>query len=263
MKSCLAENLRRLCSGYRSVSEVCRKLGFNRQQFARYLNGETQPSQHNLCRLASGFGVTVEDLLRPSGEFETAVRPKKSPVQGRMGRLIDDAFPGDITKLRPLLGYYHMHFFIPYSIKDMKKSLIYIYEEDGKVYSKTLERVSQEKNSSRFSKYEGAVSYLGNFIFLVEFETLWRDSIVETMLFPSYRRKLDLLTGLTFGITSRYYRQPFASPIVLKYLGKNIDIKEHLQACQYYSIDDMRVDPRVRKYLQSSGPLQILSSSPD
>ena len=111
----LAENLRLLCSDYRSVSEVCRKLGFNRQQFARYLTGEARPSHHNLYRIASGFGVAVDDLLRPKSEFETSVRPKGLSAQGRVARLIDRAFPGDMQKLRPLLGYYHMHFFVPYS----------------------------------------------------------------------------------------------------------------------------------------------------
>lgn len=258
----LAENLRLLCSDYRSVSEVCRKLGFNRQQFARYLTGEARPSHHNLYRIASGFGVTVDDLLRPKSEFETSVRPKGLSAQGRVARLIDRAFPGDMQKLRPLLGYYHMHFFVPYSSGSVTRSLIHLYEHEGKVCTKTIERAGPDEMLPHLSKYEGLASYLGNCIFLLEFETLSGDSIVESMLFPSYRKKLDILTGLTFGVTSQVYRQPFASPIAWKYLGNVIDLKEQVRACATYPIEDRRIDPRVRKYLQSAGAMGTLSSSP-
>jgi transcriptional regulator with XRE-family HTH domain len=258
----LTENLRLLCSDYRSVSEVCRKLGFNRQQFARYLTGEARPSHHNLRRIASGFGVTIDDLLRPKGEFETSIQPKRLSAQSRIAKLIDRAFPGDMQKLRPLLGYYHMHFLVPYPSGSVTRSLIHLYEQDGKVYTKTIERSGPDKMISQLSKYEGLVSWLGNCIFLLEFETMSYDSIVESMVFPSYRKKLDILTGLTFGVTSQVYRQPFASPIAWKYLGNAIDLRQQILACATYPIDDRRIDPRIRKYLQSAGSMGTLSSSP-
>lgn len=44
------ENLHMLCSNYRSIAGVCRKLGINRAQFNRYLNGAGKPSSHTLRR---------------------------------------------------------------------------------------------------------------------------------------------------------------------------------------------------------------------
>ncbi|MCF6100530.1 helix-turn-helix domain-containing protein [Mesorhizobium muleiense] len=262
METQLAANLRLLCSTHRSVSEVCRRLGFNRQQFARYLTGETQPSHHNLRRIASAFGVTIDELLRPASDFEASVRSKGLSTQVGLAKMIDRAFPGDIQKLRPLLGYYHMHFLVPHSSGTITRSLIHIYERDGKVCSKTIERSGPDEIVQRLSKYEGLLSYLGNCIFLLEFETLSCDSIVESMLFPSYRRKLDVLTGLTFGVTSQVYRQPFASPIAWKYLGNVVDIKEQLRACARFPKEDRRIDPRIRKYLESAGSTGTLSSTP-
>jgi hypothetical protein len=38
-------NLGLLCSYQRSIAEICRKLGFNRQQFNKYLAGSVMPSR--------------------------------------------------------------------------------------------------------------------------------------------------------------------------------------------------------------------------
>lgn len=45
------DNLRLLCSYYKSTAEVCRRLGINRPQFNRYLNGINRPSDSTMRRL--------------------------------------------------------------------------------------------------------------------------------------------------------------------------------------------------------------------
>ncbi|WP_315983591.1 helix-turn-helix transcriptional regulator [Aliamphritea spongicola] len=44
-------NLQFLCGFYSSISEVCRRLEINRQQFNRYLNGKAFPSFKNLKKI--------------------------------------------------------------------------------------------------------------------------------------------------------------------------------------------------------------------
>ncbi|EAA3799300.1 XRE family transcriptional regulator, partial [Salmonella enterica subsp. enterica] len=39
MSQALGNNLKLLCSHYRSIAEVCRKLAINRAQFNKYLGG--------------------------------------------------------------------------------------------------------------------------------------------------------------------------------------------------------------------------------
>ncbi|HEV7251875.1 MAG TPA: helix-turn-helix transcriptional regulator [Mesorhizobium sp.] len=259
----LAENLRLLCSGYRSVSEACRELGFNRQQFARYLTGTARPSNHNLQRIAHGLGISVDDLLNTKQARGPKPSPHELSFRSPVGRMIDRVFPGDLQKLRQLLGYYHMHFLVPYSTGHVKRSLTHIYESQGKILSKTIERSpGSAETVPQLSKYAGLVSYLGNCIFIMEFETLSEDSLVESMLFPSYRKRLDILTGLTFGVTSQVHREPFASPIAFKYLGPVISVKEQMRSCGLFSMEDRGIDPRIRRYLQSAKFTGTLSSSP-
>lgn len=262
MSNTFPEKLRRLCAHYRSVSEVCRMLGLNRQQFDRYLTGQVRPSQHNLQRIATGFGVDINELIDPTREIGPPARLKEASGRDKMTSLIDRAFPGDLKRLRTMLGYYHTHFLIPSDRDVVTRSMVCLYEREGRVCSKTIERTGPHEEVREILKYEGMATFLGNCIFLLEFETLSADTIVESILYPSYRKSLDILTGLTFGMTSQVYRQPFASPIAWKYLGRSVEVKEQLEACGSYNRNDVRIDPRIRKYLNAAGLSGTLSLGP-
>src|SRR5690606_35674844 len=69
MSDSLAANLRLLCSHYRSIAEVCRKLAINRAQFNKYLSGQSRPTPYNLKRICDFFGVEDYELLLPPEQF--------------------------------------------------------------------------------------------------------------------------------------------------------------------------------------------------
>lgn len=257
----LAENLQTISTSRRSVSELCRQLGFNRQQFARYLTGETRPSKFNLRRIADGLGIPVDDLLGPHDEFTSRFIAQQT--EAKPWPLLERAFPGEIGKLRPLLGYYHGHFEIPYSSGMIVRSLIHLHERDGKVISKAIERRSGTGDAAGYlSKYHGMASYLGHCIFVVEFEYLSGDSIVETVLYPPYRKKLNLLSGLTFGVTSQIHRRPFASGVVWKFLGRSIKPRDAIRRCGQFALNDRSLDPSVRRFFVTGGAGKLTSVSP-
>src|SRR5690606_3569110 len=69
MSDILGSKLKLLCSHYRSIAEVCRKLVINRGQFNKYLSGESRPTAHNLKRICYFFGVEAYELGLPSEQF--------------------------------------------------------------------------------------------------------------------------------------------------------------------------------------------------
>lgn len=69
MSDTLGANLRLLCSHYRSIAEVCRKLAINRAQFNKYLAGQSRPTPYNLKRICDFFGVEDYELLLPPEQF--------------------------------------------------------------------------------------------------------------------------------------------------------------------------------------------------
>ena len=62
-------NLQFCCDHYRSVSEVCRRLKINRQQFNRYLMGSATPSRHNHKLISDFFGLEEDELFGPHAAF--------------------------------------------------------------------------------------------------------------------------------------------------------------------------------------------------
>lgn len=262
MDSHFANNLKYLCSRSRSVSAVCRDIGINRQQFGRYLSGNAVPSAYTLRRIANGFGLSTDDLIFTKLDDDAY---EKLPVQlrGSPLKLIEETFPGDISKLRSLVGYHHMHFLVPESPATVFRSLLYVYEQAGKMFTKTVER-STGRNGAivDVAKYEGFLAYLGNLILLIELETLSREAVVETVIFPSQKRGGDLVTGLTLGITSEPYRMPFASPIALKFLGASVDFRKALSSCGEFRKDDRQIDPRIRKFFNTGGYQTAINANP-
>lgn len=105
----LAENLRLLCRSQRSVSEVCRRIGLNRQQFGRYLSGAGRPSDHNLQRICDYFGVTEADLLLDPVELREKLRARTGGLRTAAGgpvfdRVLRNVFPGDAHLLKRYVG---------------------------------------------------------------------------------------------------------------------------------------------------------------
>ena len=86
----LGDNLKLLCSHYRSIAEVCRKLAINRAQFNKYLSGQSRPTAYNLKRICDFFGVEEYELGQPPEQFARLI--------GARG-----ATPGKVSEGDPLL----------------------------------------------------------------------------------------------------------------------------------------------------------------
>src|ERR1700716_1178586 len=69
----LSVNLARLCEGRGSIAAVCRATQINRQQFNRYLSGETVPNKRNrerICRFSpmAGRELFTEPVEEPGSQ---------------------------------------------------------------------------------------------------------------------------------------------------------------------------------------------------
>lgn len=245
-----SENLRFLCSSKSSVSELCREIGMNRQQFGKYLSGAAQPSAHNLRRICSYFGVDERELFEQHEIFHKRYAPATSDPHNLPWRTLFQAFPGDRTALRRYLGFYHSHLISPSWPGTVLRALVLLYEHEGFALSRTVERaVDPERGVRQRSKYEGLVSYRGERLFIVEREALIEDSIVETILFPAHRHQLSYLRGMTFGVSWRPRRTPYASRAIWKRLRDGTDARAALAACGAFPLASQALDPVVRSFI--------------
>ncbi len=254
-QSSLATNLRLLCSTEASISECCRRIGINRQQFNKYLNGSSNPSATNLRRIASYFGLRPRDMESEPEEFEdlpsVALRLRGMIKQGANDSSFATAFHGNVAALRRYLGYYHCYFYTESWANSIICALVRFDERDGIICSKTIERSRDPVDGTLYlSKYDGQVALLGNRIFVMEFQSLTKDALVETILYPVGRGQQIYLKGTTMGVTS-HDRTPFSATVVYRYLGTNIDLRAAMGRVGLYGPNSPKLDSRITAILSS------------
>lgn len=253
-----ANNLRLLCSTESSVSAICRQIGVNRQQFSKYLSGAARPSPANMRKIAVHFGVRPAEFHLPTEEFEVhpLVAGKLAGPQVAAPNLggFETAFRGQTIPLRRYLGYY-LSYFLTQSWEDsIVCAVVRLDEHNGMVRCRSMERsVDPEDGSLYLSKYDGRVALLGNRIFVMEYQALARDALVETVLNPVGRGQLQYLRGTTFGITSRQ-RTPFMSPVVWRYYGDISSLRDLMKQVGRHDLNSDRVDQRAKSILLGARP---------
>jgi len=248
-----ARNLRLLCSYYRSVAEVCRRLDINRPQFNRYLSGRYRPSAHTLRRFCAFFGVEEHEILMPSAQFErlVQVRPRpaaqtapSSPEAADLARLKEIGTAG----LEKYLGYYFETYLSMACPGRLLRTLVCLEKHDGRVYYQRTERLIEHPREKAYHGiYRGLAHFLTDRIFLADYETLTGLEMTQTILFPSFKNRVTRLTGLKLGVSGSGERMPCCARVVYEYLGHTIDVRRALRLCGLYEIDDERVDEATRR----------------
>jgi len=243
----LPANLRLLCARHRSISEVCRRLGVNRQQFNKYLSGAARPSAHNLNKLCDFFAVDEATLLLPAERFKVHVEARGAPAARSLAGLLGRAFPPPGRELRRYLGYYHSHFHSLGWPGMIMRSLVRLHEVEGRVVSKAIERARDPKGGDRFVyKYDGLATLAGDRLFIVEYESLLGGAVTNTILYPTYRSRVRRLHGLTFGVSGGPGLDPACSRVVYDYLGPTVERRAALRACGLFAPDTTAIDPAIK-----------------
>lgn len=253
-------NLKLACSYFPSVSAVSRKVGINRQQFMRYLSGESFPSRHNLRKLCDFFGVDEYELLMPGNQFRNLLRLKKDREEGHSK--LPPLLPGLLelaqrqrTELSKNLGYFNAYYLSASRPGWVLKSLIHIYEWEDYTLYKRLERLRPHggRGPVELYKYSGVMCAIGDRLHLMDQETLTGSELTHTILYPSYRNRVTLLMGLTMGVSGNDAHRPSASRIVLEYAGNKVHLRKAIAECGLFEMDSDMVPRAVQDYLLHPG----------
>ncbi len=247
-----ARNLRLLCSYYRSIAEVCRRLDINRPQFNRYLSGRYLPSGHTLRRFCDFFGVEEHEILMPSAQFErlVQVRPRAaaptapaSPEAPHLDRLKEIGSAG----LDKYLGYYFETYLSMACPGRILRTLVCLERRDDRVcYQRTERLIEHPREKAYHGVYLGLAHFLTDRIFLADYETLTGLEMTQTILFPSFKNRVTRLTGLKLGVSGSGERMPCCARVVYEYLGPHIDVRRALRLCGLYDPEDPRIDEATR-----------------
>lgn len=254
-----ADNLAHLCSYHASIAEVCRRIGLNRQQFNKYLSGQSRPSRANMRRICDFFGVTEAEILLEPSQLRNLVSVRTRPLaETSLGAPLAhlDRLRRNSAGLERYVGHYFRYFYSFSNAGRIMKSLGRFYLSEGQAYWKNVELVRDDGlgPARAVAKYEGAAFLLTNRIYVVEYETMQVNNVTQMTLYPSYRSGIGQLTGVQTGGPTRRGRHPGASKVLLEYLGQSIDVKKALYASGLFRPDDPAIPNGVDQHIRNEIP---------
>ncbi|MDR6756714.1 transcriptional regulator with XRE-family HTH domain [Mycoplana sp. BE70] len=243
-------NLRSACATRRSISQICREIGINRQQFNRYISGEARPSAHNAARIAGFFGLSPQDFDLSPKLFETRLR-RPDGHRSEAGLLLE-GFPGDIAGLRRHIGYYQTYHISPSWPGLVVCSCARVYEESGSIRVKSIERIRDAANEIwQFSKYVGLATFWRNRIFIAERSVGRQPMLSQTILIPFEVHQRVYLRGTTMGVSWRKENLPYASRMIWRHIGQEPDLRQMLSRCGVLSFGSRQLPATVRNFLDT------------
>lgn len=246
-----SRNLRLACSYHPSIAGVCRRLGVNRPQFNKYLSGATRPSAHMLQRICDFFGVEPDEIVLPHERFEQifGARPARAAAPEW------PAYVGHVERLRretrgaldKYLGYYHEYYYSMSFPDCVLRSLLCVHRHGDGVYYRRIERLWHvgRRASGYRCRYLGMALLLNERIFLVDYEALTGNELTETILYPTYKSRVNRLAGLKIGVSAADRREPACARVVLEALGRTIDLRDALRRCGLLEPQDPGIPPEV------------------
>lgn len=258
MQEDFPKNLRLLCSYYKSVAEVCRRLNINRPQFNRYLNGRSKPSANTMLRFCDFFGVEEYEILLPHEQFQRLiqVRPKpqtnsepESPVQKHFNKLLEGGNEG----LEKYLGFYFEYYQSMACPGKILRTLVCFEKQGDHVFYQRTERLRESADEKTcHAVYLGTVLLLTDRIFMVDFESLTGNEMTQTILFPSFKNRVNRLSGLKQGVSGSGERMPCAARVAYEYLGESVDIRRALSFCGLYEQDSDEIDESIKHLISNT-----------
>jgi len=252
-----AENLRLLCSHYASVAEVCRRVGINRQQFNKYLSGASTPSLHTLRRICDFFGVEEGEIFLPAQEFAGIIRVKgQAPTDALAATIAQVAarFPDSQAKLRKYCGHYFAYMCTPAYPGMILRYFVAVSQSGDQTYAKAIERLIDKHSpelGGYISKYLSLVLHAEDRIYLMDHNPLSHQVFALTVIYPSHRTRVHLLSGLGISVSGGPGRQAFATRMVYEYLGESANLREAIAGCGLYPEDSDELDGSIRARLRN------------
>lgn len=250
----LAQNLRLLCSYYKSISEVSRRLEISRPQFNRYLSGRYRPAPYTLRRICHFFGVEEHEIGLPHEQFQRLVQLRpQSPEATANSTHLEALQRVGRQGMEKYLGYYFEYHLSMAAPGKILRNLVYIEMQNGQpVYQRTERFIEPDTKKVCHSKYLGMACYLTDRIFMTDYESLTKNEMTQTILYPTFKNRVTRLHGLRLGAAASEQREPCSTRIMFEYLGRRISLRKALRLCGLYDFKRSDIEDSIRSAVTNS-----------
>ncbi|WP_235865285.1 helix-turn-helix domain-containing protein [Alloyangia mangrovi] len=250
--------MRQLCEQQGSISQICRKIGINRQQFNKYLAGKHLPSTANIRAISNHFGLAPEVMFEAPEDFralidgdflETFNRLRRMP---EVGTFLSTAMAVPDTLRDQIVGVYDRYHFSSIYPRRILRASMCIYPGADVLQHVYVERFPNPDDRSRTAyrfKYHGFVFPIQGRIFTMDFETNQRNEMTFGIYSQIQRNTKSLMLGITSGIAANMYRQPFSTRQALHYRRPGLLKRSDLSRTSALDFNDPSIPAEVRDYL--------------
>ena len=255
----LGVNLKFLCEQRGTISGICRALNLNRQQFNKYLSGQTLPNPATLRKICAYFGVTEESLLQNPAMVRASLGEHAALTKARTGdsagivKLLEDLLGTKGTSLAP--GYYFAYY--PWTRDPDKaiRSLVFVDRKEGYTQFRRYTSLREPGATSKYfhiGRYRGLViEEQSTLFFLARNRTGFRD--ISLMSFQKIMPNSNsLMVGVALVMAPW---GPMSSRVTMEFAGTNLGFREALSRCCILELDSKDIDPIVRASILSRNEL--------
>jgi transcriptional regulator with XRE-family HTH domain len=252
----LAHNLTRLCKREASIAAVCRGTKINRQQFNRYLAGQTIPSVANRRKICRYFKISEAELFRAPGAARAtsdaaASSPRRPPwshaeVGAVLRLLYSDSRPSIAA------GIYTAHFAQLRERGSVVQSTIIVRNDENLTTFRRVTGVTERRGSwwGQFrGDHRGVVIERAHWLYFIGLNArgVLEPSLLVLRWLPGARPMLGGFASInaTNG----------PAPVAAIVNPTDVSLRDAMRAAHAYSVDDPALDPLVLEALEEQARL--------
>ena len=244
LREALSSNLTRLCGREKSIAAVCRAAQINRQQFNRYLSGESLPNRSTLARICRYFRINEEELFREpdGGRVKEPVGGDVSWSHADFGAALKLIHSEVRTSITP--GIYFAYFAIPGDQSSIMRSALVVRNDGNLSTFRRLTGLAEPKGSwwSNFhGDHKGVILERRHWLYFLGLnERGNRDPTMLVMRWLATSR--PMLGGHASILTPP---GPTVTAVVLHACPPTMKLSAAVRAAHVYSVDDPNIDAIV------------------
>jgi transcriptional regulator with XRE-family HTH domain len=238
-----ARNLRRQCSEFASIAEVCRGIGINRQQFNKYLAGQILPNSRTLRRISEYLCVSEVELFQDIATTVLQPIPEFSGTS-EFETLLHSFIPHLKADLNVLKEGYYFCYFPLQSRNYLIRALLKVKNKNGVSYFTRLSlnpSLSNPKISLARGKHIGVVLATAQEIYLLG-KNKRSDLISLITIDRSFTYCAPVLQGMAL---TRSANAQVACRVMVDFIGAKINLKQAIRKLGPVSIEDREMNPKI------------------
>lgn len=256
----LPENLRTLSERAGTVTDICRKIGINRQQFNKYLAGTHTPSKSNLRSIASFFGLSEDVLFSNPNDFRSMLQGGhfhlfRNVIQSpKMLMFLSEMLGSGEANQHEFNGVYERYHYSSIYPGQIVRSIFCVYEREGTLMHYYVERFPSMDGTGKIDyhfKYHGLSFAIAGRLFCFDFETIQRNEMTFSNLAAVSRNSKKYVFGVTSGIAATMMRQPVAAKVAMSFVSKGLIRKSHIRRATVLEPSDSSIPREVINYLNA------------